>query len=48
MSDVAKYENMGGEVFIMGDTNAQIVEESDFLESNDEIQLMIFYPFQMI
>ena len=29
MSDVAKYENMGGEVFIMGDANARIAEEND-------------------
>ena len=44
MSDVAKYENMGGEVFIMGDTNARIAEENDFLENNDENVVDDFLP----
>ena len=48
MSDVAKYENMGGEVFIMDDTNARIAEENDFLENNDENVVDDIYPFEMI
>ena len=35
MQDVAKYESMGGQIFIMGDTNALIGEENDFIENND-------------
>ena len=35
MQDVAQYESMGGEIFIMGDTNARIGEENDFIENND-------------
>ena len=35
MQDVAKYESMGGEIFIMGDINARIGEENDFIENND-------------
>ena len=34
IEDVAKYESMGGEVIIMGDTNARIGEENDFVENN--------------
>ena len=30
MQDVAKYESMGDEIFIMGDLNARIGEEDDF------------------
>ena len=44
MSDIAKYENMGGEVFIVGDTNARIAEENDFLENNDENAVDDFLP----
>ena len=35
MQDVAKYENLGSEIFIMGDLNARIGEENDFIEDND-------------
>ena len=30
-----KYESVGGEIFIMGDLNARIGEENDFIENND-------------
>ena len=35
MQDVAKYESMGGEIFIMGDLNARIGKENDFIKNND-------------
>ena len=35
MQDAAKYESMGGEIFIMGDLNDRIGEENDFIENND-------------
>ena len=45
MSDVAKYESMGGEVFIMSDTNARIAEENDFLENNDENAVDLIFTY---
>ena len=36
MLDIAKYESMGGEVIIIGDMNARIAEEVDFVENTDE------------
>ena len=36
MLDIAKYESMGGEVIIIGDINARIAEEVDFVENTDE------------
>ena len=36
MLDFAKYESMGGEVIIVGDMNARIAEEVDFVENTDE------------
>ena len=36
MSDIAKYEGMGGEVIILGDMNGRIANENDFIENNEE------------
>ena len=36
MSDIAKYEGMGGEVIILGDMNGRIANETDFIENNEE------------
>ena len=36
MLDITKYESMGGQVIIIGDMNARIAEEADFVENTDE------------
>ena len=36
MLDISKYESMGGEVIIIGDMNARIAEEVDFVANTDE------------
>ena len=35
MQDAAKFESMGSEIIIMGDLNACMGEENDFVENND-------------
>ena len=36
MSNIAKYEGMGGEVIILDDMNRRIANENDFIENNEE------------
>ena len=36
ISDIAKYEGIGGEVIILGDMNGRIANENDFIEDNEE------------
>ena len=36
MSDIAKYEGMGGQVIILGNMNGRIANENDFMENNEE------------
>ena len=44
MAGVAKYEDKGAEVIILGDMNVKTAQENDFLESTDDNDIDDYLP----